>query len=120
MKITRQRIQEIIREELARVVEEAPPGREDQVKALKGKVDNPYAVAWSQHNKHGKPQNELDEDDNEEPFSTWSDDQAKKTWQGMGNDFEKVRSAAEAFTDDPDSYAAKLHKRVTGKWPREN
>ena len=27
--------------------EVAPPGREKQVKALKGKVDNPYAVAWA-------------------------------------------------------------------------
>jgi hypothetical protein len=40
--------------------EKAPPGREDQVKALKGKVDNPYAVAWASHNKSkteddGKP-----------------------------------------------------------------
>jgi len=31
--------------------EEAPPGREKQVKALKGKVDNPYAVAWASYNK---------------------------------------------------------------------
>jgi len=31
--------------------EVAPPGREKQVKALKGKVDNPYAVAWSSYNK---------------------------------------------------------------------
>ena len=38
-----------------RANEKAPPGREKQVKALKGKVDNPYAVAWAQHNKHGKP-----------------------------------------------------------------
>ncbi len=31
--------------------EVAPPGREKQVKALKGKVDNPYAVAWASYNK---------------------------------------------------------------------
>ncbi len=31
--------------------EDAPPGREKQVKALKGKVDNPYAVAWASYNK---------------------------------------------------------------------
>ena len=31
--------------------EVAPPGREKQVRALKGKVDNPYAVAWSSYNK---------------------------------------------------------------------
>ena len=31
--------------------EKAPPGREDQVLALKGKVDNPYAVARASYNK---------------------------------------------------------------------
>ena len=38
--------------------EKAPPGREKQVKKLKGKFDDPgapYAIAWAQHNKHGKP-----------------------------------------------------------------
>ena len=34
--------------------EKAPPGREKQVKALKGKVDNPYAVAWASYNKGKK------------------------------------------------------------------
>jgi len=34
--------------------EKAPPGREEQVKALKGKVDNPYAVAWASYNKSKK------------------------------------------------------------------
>ena len=34
--------------------EKAPPGREHQVKALKGKVDNPYAVAWASYNKSKK------------------------------------------------------------------
>jgi hypothetical protein len=36
----------------------APPGREKQVKKLKKKFDDPsapYAIAWAQHNKHGKP-----------------------------------------------------------------
>ena len=46
--------------------EEAPPGREKQVKALKKKFKDkgaPYAIAWAQHNKHGKPKKEavLDE-----------------------------------------------------------
>jgi hypothetical protein len=31
--------------------EKAPPGREKQIKALKGKVDNPYAVSWASYNK---------------------------------------------------------------------
>ena len=38
--------------------EVAPPGREKQVKKLKKKFDDPgapYAIAWAQHNKHGKP-----------------------------------------------------------------
>ena len=34
--------------------EVAPPGREKQVRALKGKVDNPYAVAWASYNKSKK------------------------------------------------------------------
>ena len=34
--------------------EDVPPGREDQVKALKGKVDNPYAVSWASYNKSKK------------------------------------------------------------------
>ena len=35
------------------MVEEAPPGREKQVKALKRKkgVKNPFAVAWASYNK---------------------------------------------------------------------
>ena len=44
------------------VKEKAPPGREHQVKALKGKVDNPYAVAWAQHNKHGKPKSTTEDE----------------------------------------------------------
>jgi hypothetical protein len=38
--------------------EDAPPGREKQVKKLKKKFDDPgapYAIAWAQHNKGGKP-----------------------------------------------------------------
>lgn len=39
--------------------EEAPPGREKQVKTLKKEFPDdegaPYAIAWAQHNKHGKP-----------------------------------------------------------------
>ena len=41
--------------------EKAPPGREKQVKALKKKFKDkgaPYAIAWAQHNKHGKPSKE--------------------------------------------------------------
>jgi len=43
--------------------EEAPPGREKQVKALKKKFgkSGAYALAWAQHNKHGKPTKEDDD-----------------------------------------------------------
>ena len=44
--------------------EKAPPGREKQVKKLKGKFDDPgapYAIAWAQHNKHGKPKKKTNE-----------------------------------------------------------
>ena len=37
-----------------KLTEKAPPGREDQVKKLKGKVKNPYAVAWASYNKSKK------------------------------------------------------------------
>ena len=42
------------------VNEEAPPGREKQVKALKKEFgkSGAYALAWAQHNKHGKPSKE--------------------------------------------------------------
>ena len=36
------------------IEEIAPPGMEDFVKSLKGKVDNPYAVAWASYNKKNK------------------------------------------------------------------
>jgi len=45
------------------IEEVAPPGREKQVKALKKKFKDksaPYAIAWAQHNKHGKPKNEAE------------------------------------------------------------
>lgn len=49
------------------IEEVAPPGKEKMVKALKkkGDVDNPWAVAWSKHNKeHGKSKktNEVNEE----------------------------------------------------------
>ena len=42
------------------IEEEAPPGREKQVKALKKKFgkSGAYALAWAQHNKHGRPKKE--------------------------------------------------------------
>ena len=70
-------LEEMIRNVLAAAIaEEAPPGREDQVKGLKKhigkdipktytdkktgekKESNPYALAWAQHNKTGKPSKE--------------------------------------------------------------
>lgn len=43
-----------------RANEKAPPGREKQVKALKKKFgkSGAYALAWAQHNKHGRPAKE--------------------------------------------------------------
>jgi hypothetical protein len=52
---------EIAKEQRKNTDEEAPPGREKQVKALKKKFKDksaPYAIAWAQHNKHGKPKKE--------------------------------------------------------------
>ena len=46
-----------VRDEQPVAAEEAPPGREKQVKALKKKFDDPsapYAIAWAQHNKKKK------------------------------------------------------------------
>tara|TARA_R100001594_G_scaffold144_1_gene640 strand:- start:1612 stop:2973 length:1362 start_codon:yes stop_codon:yes gene_type:complete len=54
---------ELAKENRKEVDEKAPPGREDQVKALKKKFKDksaPYAIAWAQHNKHGKPKNEAE------------------------------------------------------------
>ncbi len=44
-----------------RANEKAPPGREKQVKALKGKVDNPYAVAWASYNKSKNKKEDVDQ-----------------------------------------------------------
>ena len=44
-----------------RANEKAPPGREKQVKALKGKVDNPYAVAWASYNKSKNKTDDVDQ-----------------------------------------------------------
>lgn len=73
----KQTMREMIKEIVLQVLkEEAPPGREDQVKGLKKhigddipktyvdketgerKESNPYALAWAQHNKSGKPSKE--------------------------------------------------------------
>ena len=54
---------EIAKEQRKDTDEEAPPGREKQVKALKKKFRDkgaPYAIAWAQHNKHGKPKKEAE------------------------------------------------------------
>ena len=51
-------MQKILDKKNKKKEEDAPPGREKQVKKLKKKFDDPgapYAIAWAQHNKHGKP-----------------------------------------------------------------
>ena len=62
----------------------APPGREKQVKALKKKFDDkgaPYAIAWAQHNKHGKPKkNEGKMSDIDADIKTLSDQEFQKKY----------------------------------------
>lgn len=43
-------------DEDVKVTEDAPPGREKQVKRLKkvAGIDNPWAVAWASYNKHDR------------------------------------------------------------------
>ncbi len=67
MRILAKRVNEVekemAKENRKKQNEKAPPGREDQVKALKKKFKDksaPYAIAWAQHNKHGKPKNEAE------------------------------------------------------------
>jgi hypothetical protein len=67
MRILSKRVNEVekemAKENRKETNEKAPPGREDQVKALKKKFKDksaPYAIAWAQHNKHGKPKKEAD------------------------------------------------------------
>ena len=65
MRILKKRVNEVEKEiaKEQRSNEEAPPGREKQVKKLKGKFKDkgaPYAIAWAQHNKHGKPKKEAE------------------------------------------------------------
>ena len=66
MRILAKRVNEVEKEiakEQRKNNEEAPPGREKQVKALKKKFKDkgaPYAIAWAQHNKHGKPKKEAE------------------------------------------------------------
>ena len=61
MKILKKRVneveKEIAKENRKETDEVAPPGREKQVKKLKKKFgkSGAYAIAWAQHNKHGKP-----------------------------------------------------------------
>jgi hypothetical protein len=52
--VVKARIKSAKNEEVEQIDEVTPPGREKQVKALKGKVRNPYAVAWASYNKSKK------------------------------------------------------------------
>ena len=72
MRILKKRVneveKEIAKQQRKNTDEVAPPGREKQVKKLKGKFKDkgaPYAIAWAQHNKHGKPKKEAEM--NEDP-----------------------------------------------------
>ena len=95
-----------------RINEIAPPGREKQVKALKKKFDDkgaPYAIAWAQHNKHGKPKkNEGKMSDIDVDIKTMSDAEFEKKYGKSKEQFQKDLN--EAFNSERDEVKAILDK----------
>jgi len=77
-----------------RINEIAPPGREKQVKKLKKKFDDPgapYAIAWAQHNKHGKPKkNEGKMSDIDIDIKTMSDAEFERNMVNQKNNYKKI------------------------------
>ena len=90
----------------------APPGREKQVKALKKKFDDkgaPYAIAWAQHNKHGKPKkNEGKMSDIDIDIKTLSDTEFEKKYGKSKEQLQKDLN--EAFNSERDEVKAILDK----------
>jgi len=90
----------------------APPGREKQVKALKKKFDDkgaPYAIAWAQHNKHGKPKkNEGKMSDIDADIKTLSDQEFQKKYGKSKEQMQKDLN--EAFNSEHDEVKAILDK----------
>ena len=95
-----------------RITEIAPPGREKQVKALKKKFDDkgaPYAIAWAQHNKHGKPKkNEGKMSDIDIDIKTMSDTEFEKKYGKSKEQLQK--DLKEAFNSERDEVKAILDK----------
>ena len=95
-----------------RITEIAPPGREKQVKALKKKFDDkgaPYAIAWAQHNKHGKPKkNEGKMSDIDIDIKTMSDAEFEKKYGKSKEQLQKDLN--EAFNSERDEVKAILDK----------
>ena len=95
-----------------RITEIAPPGREKQVKKLKKKFDDPgapYAIAWAQHNKHGKPKkNEGKMSDIDIDIKTMSDTEFEKKYGKSKAQLQK--DLKEAFNSERDEVKAILDK----------
>ena len=82
--------------------EEAPPGREDQVKKLKKKFDDPgapYAIAWAQHNKHGKPTKEEAETDKRIADLIGLGDRYKKKDPDEPSMYDKIKNKFKGYFD---------------------
>ena len=121
MKILKKRVNEI-EKEIAKLQrkntdEVAPPGREKQVKKLKGKFKDkgaPYAIAWAQHNKHGKPKKEAEM--NEDPRAVGRALANLKYGKEMANaimkgeDMMLLRPKAQAFLNSADETINLLDK----------
>jgi hypothetical protein len=121
MKILKKRVneieKEIAKEQRKNTDEVAPPGREKQVKKLKGKFKDkgaPYAIAWAQHNKHGKPKKEAEM--NEDPRAVGRALANLKYGKEMANaimkgeDMMLLRPKAQAFLNSADETINLLDK----------
>ena len=121
MKILKKRVneveKEIAKEQRKNTDEVAPPGREKQVKKLKGKFKDkgaPYAIAWAQHNKHGKPKKEAEM--NEDPRAVGRALANLKYGRDMANaimkgeDTMSLKSKAQAFLNSADETINLLDK----------
>jgi hypothetical protein len=110
---------EIAKEQRKNTDEEAPPGREKQVKALKGKVDNPYAVAWASYNKSKKGKKKEDTV-NEDPRAVGRALANLKYGKAMahaimkGEDMVLLRPKAQAFLSSADETINLLDKMYAG------
>jgi len=125
MRILKKRVneveKEIAKEQRKNTDEVAPPGREKQVKKLKGKFKDkgaPYAIAWAQHNKHGKPKKEAEM--NEDPRAVGRALANLKYGKEMANaimkgeDMMLLRPKAQAFLSSADETINLLDKMYAG------